>query len=415
MSRRDPNVESALASGSAVSGSAVFWKSIEEKNSSDGLKNAKTAEFPLDRPLQMTKEEAPESLAALITGDKGLGANVSRRGLMKFGTAVTALFGLDGCIRRPVEKLVPYSHAPEQVIPGISNHYATAIYRRGDALGVLVESHEGRPTKVEGNPDHPSSRGSTDALAQAAIYDLYDPDRSTTPMHGAAKATHEEFDAFFEKKLKEHDADRGAKLRVLAQPTNSPSFVRLRDAVRARFPHSRFHTYASVGESNMREGARLAFGQPVNALYDYAHARVIVSLDSDFLQTEPGMVRATRLFADGRRIRSGEESMNRLYVIESTYSTTGANADHRLRLPSRDIERYARLLAKELHTNFRINVGPIVGPALGTHPTDGIPEHWLKVVAKELADNQGRAILVAGSRQPPSVHALVHAMNAALG
>lgn len=413
MSRRDPNVESEAGHASS-SGSKLFWKSIEERASVDGLKNAKTAEFPLDRPLQMMKEEAPESLAALITGDAGLGANVSRRGLMKFGTAVTALFGLEGCLRRPVEKLVPYTRAPEQVIPGISNHYATAIYRRGDALGVLVESHDGRPTKVEGNPDHPSSRGSTDALAQASIFDLYDPDRSTTPMHGAAKATHEEFGEFFDKKLKEHDADRGAKLRVLAQPTNSPTFVRLRDAVRARFPHCRFHTYASVGESNMREGARLAFGQPVNALYDYAHARVIVSLDADFLQTEPGMVRATRLFADGRRIRSGEESMSRLYVVESTHSTTGANADHRLRLPSRDVERYARLLAKELATTFRLNLGPVTA-SLGTHPMDGIPEHWIKAVAKELADNQGRAIVVAGSRQPAGVHALVHALNAALG
>jgi molybdopterin-containing oxidoreductase family iron-sulfur binding subunit len=243
--------------------------------------------------------------------------------------------------------------------------------------------------------------------------DLYDPDRSTSPRKGGANASFEELDAFLADKLKAHDADKGSKLRVLAPSTNSPSFLRLRELARARFPEARFHTYDAVSESNARDGARLAYGQAVHAIYDYARARVILSLDSDFLQTEPGSIRATRGFADGRRLRSPSDTMSRLYVVESTYSTTGANADHRLRLASKDVERYARLLAKALVAEG-VNLGPVAA-SLGDHPADGIPPQWLKAVAKELAGNRGRAIVVAGSRQPASVHALSHALNAALG
>ncbi|WP_394822690.1 TAT-variant-translocated molybdopterin oxidoreductase [Pendulispora albinea] len=394
-------------SGAAApgSGAKVFWKSIEEKNAPDHLQSMKEAEFPFG--LAKMAEKAKNE------GDDAPVFSVDRRNFLKFGSAAAALFGLEGCVRRPVEKLMPYTRAPEQVIPGISNHYASVLNRRGEALGVLVESHEGRPTKIEGNPDHPSSRGGTDLIAQAAIWDLYDPDRSTSPKNASADAKWEQFQAYFASTLKAHEGDQGARLRVLAEPTNSPTFVRLRDAVRARFPQARFHTYTPVDDANAREGARIAFGQPLNALYDYARAKVIVSLESDFLETEPGTVRATRLFGEGRRVRSPGDTMSRLYVIESTHSLTGSNADHRLRLPSGDIERYARALAKELAL-AGVDLGPVAG-ALGQSDASGIPEKWLKVVAKELAANRGRAVVVVGSRQPASVHALAHALNRALG
>jgi len=383
----------------AQDGGAVFWKSLEEKNSNDGLQKMKEAEFPLG----ISPDELP----------KGVVAQVSRRGFVKVGAAMTALLGLDGCVRRPVEKIAPYTRAPEYAIPGVPSHYATVVSQRGEALGLLVEAHEGRPTKVEGNPDHPASKGAADLLAQASILDLYDPDRSTSVVHGGKPAKYDEFEKAFELLMEATEADAGAKMRVLVQPTNSPTFVRLRDQVRQRFSQARFHTWSAVSDSNAREGARLAFGQPMHANYDYARARVIVSLDSDFLQTEPGAVRATRSFADGRRLREPSDTMSRLYMVESTYSTTGANADHRLRLPSRDVERYARLLAKELAASG-LDLGPVRG-ALGDSPADGIPEHWIKSVAKEILANRGRAVIVAGTRQPARVHALVHALNAALG
>ncbi|WP_394847574.1 TAT-variant-translocated molybdopterin oxidoreductase [Pendulispora brunnea] len=390
---------------SSSSGAKVFWKSIEEKESADHLQTMKEAEFPFGLAKQVEKAKEEGSEAPVFS--------VDRRNFLKFGSAVTALFGLEGCVRRPVEKLVPYTRAPEQVIPGIPNHYASVLNRRGEALGVLVESHEGRPTKIEGNPDHPASRGGTDTIAQAMIWDLYDPDRSTTPLNANAAAKWDQFQAYFASTLKAHEGDQGARLRVLAEPSNSPTFIRLRDAVKARFPQAKFHTYSPVDDGNAREGARIAFGQPLNTLYDYARAKVIVSLESDFLETEAGSVRATRLFGEGRRVRSPGDTMSRLYVVESTHSLTGANSDHRLRLSSGDIERYARLLAKEVAA-LGVDLGK-VGGALGNVDASGIPEKWLKVVAKELSANRGRAIVVVGSRQPAAVHALAHALNRALG
>ncbi len=401
MSRREP-----YKLNDTQSGAQIFWRSLEEKHASAEAyaKNKVDAEFPLGSPGEVLKRESVKPDDESTWG---------RRNFLKFGTAVTALFGLEACVRRPVEKIVPYTRAPEEVIPGVANHYATVYGRRGEALGLLVESHEGRPTKIEGNPEHPSSRGATDLLTQASIFDLYDPDRSESPTQKGQKAKWEEFEAFLTERLKAHDGDQGMKLRVLAEPSCSPTFLRLRDAVRARFPHTRFHTWSSAPDSNAREGARIALGQPVHAIYDYGRAKVIVSLDCDFLQTESGSVRATRSFAEGRRIRSPHDSMSRLYMVESTLSTTGANADHRLRLKSGDVERYARLLAKEL-VGAGLNLGPVAA-SLGDHPAEGIPEKWIKAVAKDLADSRGRALVVAGSRQPASVHALAHALNAALG
>ena len=378
----------------------LFWKSLEEKAQPEEADKRKTAEFPYEH-------DEP-------------GGSLGRRGFMMFAGITTAIAGLEGCARRPVEKIVPYTRMPEYSLPGISYHYATVRHERGEAIGLLVETHEGRPTKIEGNPDHPASLGATDLRSQASIFDLYDPDRSDGPKKrdGGAlhKSTQKEFDAWLATKLKAYEGDGGAKLRILAQPTNSPTFLRLREAIRAKFPHLRVHTFAPVNDSNPREGARIAFGQAVNTLNKYEQARVILSLDSDFLQTEPGMIRATRRFARGRRLASPNDTMSRLYVVEPSYTTTGANADHRLRLPARDVERYLAALATELVTKHGLSMGALAAP-LAAVKAEGVHEKWITKVAAELASPKARggSIVVAGSRQPPRVHALVHALNSALG
>ncbi|MGH7439226.1 MAG: TAT-variant-translocated molybdopterin oxidoreductase, partial [Polyangiaceae bacterium] len=210
---------------------------------------------------------------------------VSRRGLLGAMAATMALVGAEGC-RRPIEKIVPYAKMPEDVIPGVPSHYATVIQRRGDAAGVVLESHEGRPTKVEGNEAHPSARGGADLVTQATILDLYDPERSRSPRKGGAEAKWSDFDAAFGAKLGGYDKDQGSKLRVLMPPTISPSVVRMRTALLRRFPRARVHTWSAISDSNAREGAKIAFGLPLVTLHQYEKARVIVSLDSDFLQTE---------------------------------------------------------------------------------------------------------------------------------
>ncbi len=385
-------------------GAPVFWKSLEEKANPELAAAKATAEFP--RELDS------------LDGRKSLIGETGRRGFL-FGGLSAALLAVEGCARRPVETILPYSKAPEYMLPGIAVHYATVRSHRGDAIGLVVENHEGRPTKIEGNPQHPSSFGGADAITQASILDLYDPDRSNSPRKGGAAgadAKWEEVEATLKAKVASFAADGGAKLRILAQPTNSPTFVRLREMLAAKLPKARVHTWTPVNESNAHEGARLAFGQPVNTICDYRAARVILSLDSDFLQTEPGMIRATKQFAAGRRLQSSHDPMSRLYVVEPSYTTTGANADHRLRLPSSQIGAYTLALAKELSTRQGVDLASISAAFTAAPPAvDGVPAKWIKVVADELVQARGRGVIVVGSDQPAYVHALAHALNSALG
>jgi molybdopterin-containing oxidoreductase family iron-sulfur binding subunit len=348
---------------------------------------------------------------------------LSRRGLLGAMAATFAMVGAEGC-RRPIEKVVPYTRMPEDVIPGVPSHYATLIQRRGDAVGLLVESHEGRPTKIEGNDRHPSSNpanmpgaGAADLIAQASILELYDPERSMSPRKAGAKATWDDFEAALGAKLATYDKDQGTRLRLLMPPTLSPTVIRMRAALAQRFPKARVHTWSPVADSNARAGATLAFGEPLNAIYWFNKARTIVSLDSDFLQTESGNVRASKLFAAGRRLTSAKDpsvgSMSRLYVVEPARTTTGNMADHRLRMPASDIADYAFALAGELAKNG-LSLGSELQAALAKGGTTKAPAKWLTVLTKELLQNRGHAIIVVGSRQPPEVHALAHALNTAL-
>jgi len=417
MSRREPHVFSP-----AQDGAKVFWKSLEDKERPELAQQRALTE------VAAVAAAADSTLVKLRRGKTGAApavgeASVGRRGFMFFAGATAAL-AAEGCARRPVEKIMPYSKAPEHVLPGVSNHYASVRQYRSEAIGIIVESHEGRPTKIEGNPKHPSSLGATDLWSQAAIYELYDPDRSVTPMRGgrapvtAGAASHQpatwaELDAVLADIAKTSQADGGAKLRILVEPTNSPTFIRLRDALQAKLPQAKVHTWASVNDANAREGAKLAFGQVVNVAADYSKASVILSLDSDFLGTEPGNVRAAKEFSAGRKLENGAtDSMSRLYVVEPTFTVTGMNADHRLRLAAQDVERYLLALASELSAKHAIDVGGL-GKADAAIP--GVTAKWIQVVAKELAGARAKSILVAGTRQPARVHALVHALNAALG
>ncbi|MDF2691628.1 MAG: Molybdopterin oxidoreductase, iron-sulfur binding subunit [Labilithrix sp.] len=426
MSRREPHVFNAPPS---EDGAKVFWKSLEDKANPAAAQKRAESEFALGLDEAKASSVA-SSLVKLRKSKNDVGSDktvadvpVGRRGFMFFAGASAALFA-EGCARRPVEKIMPYSKAPEHVLPGTTSYYASVLPQRGDAIGVLVESHEGRPTKVEGNPAHSSSLGGTDLWSQAAIYDLYDPDRGTTPMKGARQpqggfgnhtpATWNEFDQAFTDLLRTSQGDSGSRLRVLAEPSTSPTFLRLRDAILAKFPKAQVHFWTGAHDGNAREGAKLAFNQLVNVVPSYDQAKVILSLDSDFLGTETGTVRASHGFSKGRKLTSAADSMNRLYVVEPAFTTTGMNADHRLRLPAQDIERYLLALAKELAASHKIELGGL-GAAVAKADGAGIPEKWLKVVATELAGSRARSVIVAGSRQPARVHALVHALNAALG
>jgi Fe-S-cluster-containing dehydrogenase component/anaerobic selenocysteine-containing dehydrogenase len=379
------------------SGQKVFWRSLETK----------------DGPAALSDEAHGSDVVKATIGVQEL-SRLKRRTFLTLSGAISAMAGLEGCIRRPVEKILPYTQAPEDVSPGVPLHYASVSNRRGEAIGLLVQAYEGRPTKIEGNPDHPASLGSTDLLTQASILDLYDTDRGRTPTHAGIAKGYDEIDGLLKDVAEKYGKNGGAGLRVLAQPTNSPSFLRLRAAIKSRMPSARFHVYAPINDSNERAGAKIAFGQPLLVQPRIENAKVIVALDSDFLMTETGNVLAARQFSRGRTMKSSaDEAPNRLYVVEPSLSVTGSNADHRLRMSAQSIGAYAKALAAELAAHG-ISVGSNIGSALGAAKLDGVPERWLKAVAKDLASHKGHSLVLAGSRQPPVVHALVHAINNAL-
>jgi len=369
---------------------------------------------PIWRSLESKDQPAVEGAPEFETPPKEVTGVLSRRGFLGAGAASAALLG-EGCIRRPVEHILPYTKAPEYVIPGIANHYATQLDVRGEAFGVLVESHEGRPTKIEGNPDHPTSIGAASIGAQAQIMDLYDDDRSKSAVQDGERVAVEDFDAALIAAVRAAQGDGGARLRLLLSPTASPTVLRLRKAIRDRLPHVMIHTWAPISESNAREGARIGFGSPMTPIVDYRLAKTIVSIDCDFLQTEQGSVRAAKYFAAGRVLAAPEDakSMSRLWAVDSTYSLTGANADHRLRVPASWMEGILRALAGAL-----VAEGVDLGECralVAKDETTLAAEKWVKTAAKELVANKGQGAIVVGRNQPPHLHALAIVLNDALG
>jgi MoCo/4Fe-4S cofactor protein with predicted Tat translocation signal len=245
---------------------------------------------------------------------------VSRREFLKLMGASIALAGVNACTQPPLEKIVPWVKAPENVIPGEALYYATCLSIEGTARGVLVESHMGRPTKVEGNPRHPDSLGASDVFMQASILELYDPDRSKTLMQRGQISTWASFRQEMTERRQSFSATRGKGLRILTGRLSSPSLEKNMRDLLSRYPEARWHSYEAVGQDNRREGTRLAFGEAVEFHYDLREADTLLSLDSDFLCRGPGGLAYARQFADRRRLRDKAPGMNRLYCVESAFS-----------------------------------------------------------------------------------------------
>ena len=329
---------------------------------------------------------------------------VGRRSFLKLMSASMALAGVSGCTVQPTELIVPYVRQPEEEIPGTPLFFATAMTLGGVATGLLVESHEGRPTKVEGNPDHPGSLGATDLYAQASVLTLYDPDRSQSIVQLGEIRPWATFVASIKSALQGQGASKGAGLRILTETVASPTLATQIQQVLAAYPEAKWIQWEALPRDYARAGARLAFGEVVEPLYDFTKADVVVSLDADFLASEgPANLRYTRQFASRRRIVGTVETLNRVYVVEATPSVTGGKSDHRVPVKASEIDAFARALAA------RVGVSGVSGTALAG--TDAA----LDAIAKDLVAHRGRSIVIAGDAQPASVHALAHAMNAALG
>jgi molybdopterin-containing oxidoreductase family iron-sulfur binding subunit len=327
---------------------------------------------------------------------------LDRRQFLKVMGASLALAGLGACTSQPVETIVPYVKAPEQLVPGKPLFFATALTLDGFARGVLVESHMGRPTKIEGNPEHAASLGASDVFTQAAILGLYDPDRSQTITFAGKRdiRTWGDFLTAARTALEAVRSRQGDGLRILSETVTSPTLAAQLGQLLKDLPKARWHQYEPTGRHMARAGALLAFGEDVETRVRLFGADVIVSLDADFLGCGPASLRHVREFTARRR---GGSMMNRLYVVESTPSTTGAMADHRRPLRASAIEGFARSLARSLMVP-------------GTYPESATGDgRFAAAVASDLDRHQGRSVVIAGDQQPPAVHAIAHALNHALG
>jgi MoCo/4Fe-4S cofactor protein with predicted Tat translocation signal len=360
-------------------GARRYWKSLDE------LKDAPAF-------LEFLHREFPEQ-ASMFEDPKG------RREFMTLMGASLALAGLTACTKQPEEKILPYVRQPEQLVLGRPLFFATAAGHDGYARGILVESHEGRPTKVEGNPDHPSSLGASDVFGQAHVLGLYDPDRSKAVLYVGQDRTWGDFRAALRDALDKQKSRGGAGLRFLTGRVTSPTLAAQMAGILAAYPRAKWVSWEPAARDNARAGAVLAFGEPVEPQYRFDQADVVLSLEADFVGSHPASLRLVREFAARRKVIAEAPEMNRLYVVEGSPTSTGASADHRLPLRSSEIEGFARAVAA----------------ALGV-PAEGAVEHaWVAPIAKDLRRAGPKALVIVGESQPAAVHALAHAMNEALG
>jgi len=363
-----------------------YWRSLDEL--------ADTPEF-----REWLHREFPPGASEFEDG-------VSRRHFVKIMAASFALAGVgvmaSGC-RRPEEKLEPFGQQPENYVYGEPQYYATAMPTRTGAVPLVVKSYEGRPIKIEGNARFPGANGGTDRYAQASILDLYDPDRAKRFAHGGKAVTRDEALKFLDGLSAKFTANQGEGLAFLAETSTSPSRARLQKNIAARFPKSKWFTFDAIDSAIHQRGATRAFGRPVRPVYHFDQARVIVSLDCDFIGGEDEAHNSIRQFAAGRKPGEG---MSRLYAVESLFTLTGANADHRLRVPATQVASIASML---------LQIVSLLNRGATTLQTGDNAGKWVSECAKDLFANRGKALVVAGQRQPLEVHLFAWAINALLG
>jgi MoCo/4Fe-4S cofactor protein with predicted Tat translocation signal len=357
----------------------VFWRTLEEAAESEDLKEYVEQEFP--------------GLSGQIP------QGVDRRSLLKVMGASLAMAGAAACTKLPKESILPYVRQPENVIPGLPMFYATAMATAGYARGVLVESHLNRPTKIEGNPDHPASLGSTTIFEQASLLNLYDPDRSETVVQRGSLSTWGQFTGAVSTEAQSVGARKGEGLAILSGITTSPTLLSQMKALLTQWPSAKWYVHEPGVNAAAASAAKKIAGRGAYVAYDLSQADVIVSLESDFLNAGPATLKYARQFAAKRSIDNGQTPV-RFYAVESSPSVSGSLADHHFSVKSGAIQAIAYQLAKATG---------VAAEAPGAAP------NWLGAVADDLNKNKGRCVVIPGDYQPESVHLAAYAINAALG
>lgn len=375
LTRRDWN---DVREGLVADQGPLFWRSLDELN------NAPTLSHKLHDAWPALASASP----------------MQRRTFLKLLGASLAMAGLAACGRPPEDSVVSRARASDGTNDGEAIFYATTLCMAGEAVGVLVETHEGRPTKIEGNPGHPASRGATGPLLQAAVLDLWDPDRSPAPRYQGEPATWSAFQAQAQTWRNRYRQD-GSRLRVLSGPLLSPTLKAQREAWLRTFPGSQWHVYDAIARDGSLQGTTIAFGTPHTVSYALDEADIVVSLEADLLDGSPAHLGHAAAFAR-RRDPAGSRPMSRWYTVEGTPSLTGAMSDHRWALASSRIGDFVLELARML------------GIAVPTASASGIDDARLRALADDLQTHRGRSLLAVGPSQPPHVHALACLINARL-
>lgn len=368
------------------SNQTTYWKSLNELAQNKEYEKYVEREFP-ENASEMTDQ-------------------VSRRSFLRVMGASIALAGFASC-RKPVQKILPFSRMPEDMVLGEPLFYATAMPFQDSVTGLLVENTEGRPRKVEGNSEHPSSGGGTNIYHQASILNLYDPDRSRSPLRDGEQASLADFVLF----AKEHFADREQPILFIDEASSSPTYHRLKEQILQEFPNAEWVTYEPFSDNNALDGTQIAFGQRLRTVKHYDRANIVLSLDDDFMspQNNKNSVEDTYKIAETRKVSSTEDEMSRIYSVENTFSSTGSFADHRLRVKTSQIPSFIYALAARLSED-------VDGLSAFEGISNEFSDHeWMDILAEDLLENSGNSIVTVGMQHSPAVHASVAAINTALG
>ncbi len=363
-----------------------YWKSLNELARNEEYKKFAEREFP-ENATEMTDQ-------------------VSRKSFLRVMGASIALAGFAAC-RRPVQKIVPFSEMPENMVVGHPMYYATANPFQDSLNGLVVKNNEGRPSKIEGNESHPGSSGRTSIYDQAGIISMYDPDRSRFIRNNGERAEKDDFISF----AASHFANSDRRIAFISESNSSPTLQRLKHRAENEFSNSSWVTYEAFGEENLLEGTRMAFGNRLRTVNHFDRADVVVSLDSDFMNPygHKNSVENARKLTDRRRVRSTNDTLSRIYSVESTFTNTGSYADNRLRLKASEIPAFTFALAARLS-------GSVTGLEAFNGLSNEFSNHeWVSNLADELLQSRGSSVVTAGDAHNPAVHTAVAAMNSALG
>ncbi|HZR11508.1 MAG TPA: molybdopterin oxidoreductase, partial [Myxococcales bacterium] len=369
-----------------IAGQQRIWRSVDEHAA----------------PPLLSRELGPEAPPDDAT---------SRRSVLQLLGASAALATLGGCFTPPDEKILPYTRQPPEITPGNALHYATASCIDGRATGLLVTAHEGRPTKVDGNPDHPSSRGAVGPLEQAELLQLYDPQRLKVVLFQNQPRAWRDFLGVTVANAQALRQKQGQGLRFLMEPNSSPLLAQLRKRILDTYPRAKFSTWSAIPLQQIHDGAQLAFGGAYETRLDLSRSRVVLSLDCDLLAAMPGTLPAMAQWGDRRDPAKGD--LARLYAVESNLTVTGMNADHRLRVKPTEIQRFGLTLLGRLAG--QVPALARYAPLAQRFPLPAESARFADALAKDLVRAGRGALVCVGARQPPAVHAAAHAINAALG